>query len=77
MTIFKFKLLKTSKKFGKLVIIDILSKTSKLMKAENKSAYIVRPDGYIAARWKNITPEKIIKKFNKLIFKTEMSHDRK
>ena len=60
-----------------VVIIDILSKTSKLMKAENKSAYIVRPDGYIAARWKNITPEKIIKKFNKLIFKTEMSHDRK
>ena len=60
-----------------VVIIDILSKTSKLMKAENKSAYLIRPDGYIAARWKNITPEKIIQEFYKLIFKTEMIHDRK
>ena len=60
-----------------VVIIDILSRTSKLMKAENKSAYLIRPDGYIAARWKNITPEKIIQEFYKLIFKTEMSHDRK
>ena len=52
-----------------VVKIDILSRTSKLMKAENKSAYIVRPDGYIEARWKNITPEQIIKEFYKLIFK--------
>ena len=52
-----------------VVKIDILSRTSKLMKAENNSAYIVRPDGYIAARWKNITPERIIKEFYKLIFK--------
>ena len=62
---------------GAAPIIDILSRTSKLMKAENKSAYLIRPDGYIAARWKNVTPEQIIKEFYKLIFKTEMSHDRK
>ena len=52
-----------------VVIINILSRTSKLLNAENKSAYLVRPDGYIAARWKNITPEQIIKEFYKLIFK--------
>ena len=60
-----------------VVLIDLLSRASKLLNVENKSAYIVRPDGYIAARWKNTTPEKIIKEFYKLIFKKEMSHDRK
>ena len=74
----------TSKKLDEIipdgisvVLIDLLSRASKLLNVENKSAYIVRPDGYIAARWKNITPEKIIKEFYKLIFKKEMSHDRK
>ena len=74
----------TSKKLDEIipdgisvVLIDLLSRASKLLNVENQSAYIVRPDGYIAARWKNITPEKIIQEFYKLIFKTEMSHDRK
>ena len=52
-----------------VVIIDIISRTSKLLNAENNSAYLVRSDGYIAARWKNIASEQIIKEFYKLIFK--------
>ena len=52
-----------------VVLIDIFSRTSKLLNAKNKSAYLVRPDGYIAARWKNITPKQITKEFYKLIFK--------
>ena len=43
------------------------SKASKLLNAENNSAYLVRPDGYIAARWKQANSDKVLEGFFKII----------
>ena len=50
------------------------SKASKLLNAENNSAYLVRPDGYIAARWKQANSDKVIEGFFKIIYQKLYHH---